>query len=190
MSKWRMAGGVIAAWIAAGAAVAVAVVNLVVTLRTERQRRDAELIVAALEHFQGGSQPRSVGIAALKVLDGRAGWELYRDTVAQLFYRQLLYLFAQGKNRWQAHEISNIEGMTQWLFAGDLPVTLDMRQQLDLAMERYKKTWKERQELPEDKRADDDPEAIKHLVGKIAEWQRRLRVRGSIAPADDLTQSQ
>jgi hypothetical protein len=97
------------------------------------ERRDSELIVAAVEYFQG-SQRRSVGIAALAVLRERPAWTEYRATVSQPFYRQLLYLIGHADNRWQAHEIANIEGMTDWLLEGDMSLTSDMSRRLHESM--------------------------------------------------------
>ena len=102
---------VLAAWIAAAAAIVAAAVNVYFTLLNETLRRDAEMMVTALGYFEGRSQRRSAGIAALEVLRNRPkAWRNYRETVRQLFYRQLLYLFAHGTNRWEAHE----EGLFMW----------------------------------------------------------------------------
>ncbi len=150
------------------------------TLAAERQkaeatlaaeRRDAELILAALGYFQG-SQRRSVGIAALRVLNNRRGWNEYQVAVSQLFYRQLLYLFAHAGNRWQAHEISNIEGMTDWLLDGKMPVDQEMRDQLRAAMARYELTWE--QGLSDKAGEEADDEAVDHLVKRIEEWRALL----------------
>lgn len=169
-----MAADVTSAWIAAAAAGVTAGFNIVFTLRTERKRRDAELLVHALEYFQG-SQRRGVGIAALRVLQKRdpATWTDYRETVAYLFYRQLLYLFTDGENRWKAHEISNIEGMAEWLLCDERP-RLDsktwkqMRQHLCEAMTHYEQTWAN----PEIKKRDPDRAAVEHLLHRIEEWKR------------------
>jgi hypothetical protein len=177
MPKWRMAAEVTAAWIAAAGAAIAAAASIWATLRTERQRRDAELMVEALEYFER-SQRRSVGIAALTVLrEGRPGtWKEYRKAVSELFYRQLLYLFAHGENRWKAHEISNIEGMADWLLAVDMPpLTSEMGKQLSAAMDRYIETWK-RLPPPQKSGNDADPEAVAHLVKRIDTWQTKLKM--------------
>jgi hypothetical protein len=167
----HMAAEVTAAWIAAAASIAAAVANIGVGLVTERKRRDAELIANALEYFQG-SQRRSVGLAALAVLRTRrrAAWNEYKETIAELFYRQLLYLLTDGENRWKAHEISNIEGMANWLIRGELPrLEPEMQRELHSAMTRYKTT---KEHGKREKGAD--PEAIDRLSTKISEWQAAL----------------
>jgi len=110
---------VVAAWIAAAAAIVAAAVNIYFTLFNERRRRDAEMMITALGYFEGKSQRRSAGIAALEVLRSRSkAWNEYRETVRQLFYRQLLYLFPHGVNRWETHEVANMEQMAVWLLDG------------------------------------------------------------------------
>jgi hypothetical protein len=64
---------VVAAWIAAGAAALSAVVNAYFIASSGRRQQENELVVSALTHFVGGSQERSSGLAALKVLSGGEG---------------------------------------------------------------------------------------------------------------------
>jgi hypothetical protein len=88
--------------------------------RSQKRKRQEDMVLSALEHFGGGSQRRSVGIAALQVVLDRASVEKeYRETVARLYFAQLLYLFVHGSNRWESHEIANIEAMTNWLLVTD-----------------------------------------------------------------------
>lgn len=68
-----MDGAVIAAWIAAGAAALSAAVNAYFIASSGRRQQENELVVSALEHFVGGSQERTAGLAALKVLSGGGG---------------------------------------------------------------------------------------------------------------------
>jgi hypothetical protein len=174
-------GEVTAAWIAAGAAIVAALASVTVAVWSERKRRQAEsvlaaerrdldLVLAALGYFQG-SQNRSVGIAALSVLSGRRGWNEYRGAVSQLFYRQLLYLFAHAGNRWQAHEVSNIGGMTDWLLNGDIPVTPEMKRHLRAAMSRYENAW---ERVSDEVREKADTEAVADLIVQIKEWRKSI----------------
>jgi hypothetical protein len=127
-------------------------------------------VLAALAYFQG-SQNRSVGIAALSVLSERPGWNEYRSAVSQLFYRQLLYLFAHAGNRWKAHEVSNIEGMTDWLLNGDMPVTPEMKRHLRAAMGRYADAWNE---VSGEVREKADSDAVDDLIVRIKEWRKSI----------------
>ena len=69
-----MDAAVIAAWIAAGAAALSAAVNAYFIASSGRRQRENELVVSALTHFVGGSQERSAGLAALRVLSGGEGF--------------------------------------------------------------------------------------------------------------------
>lgn len=169
-----MAPQVIAAWIAAAAAIGAAMVNIYFTLFNERRRRDAEMMITALGYFEGKSQRRSVGIAALEVLRNRSkAWNEYREAVRQLFYRQLLYLFPHGTNRWETHEVANMEQMTEWLLDGKiLPApSAEMRNRLRLAVERYATDWANLR--PEERKAYDTSSVdqmlkrIRTLVGDV-----------------------
>ncbi len=169
---------VIAAFVAAGAAILAAGANAFITHSTAQQRRDAEMTLTALQHFEGHSQPRSVGIAALTVLRGnRKVWMRSRDMVAQLFYRQLLYLYSHGKNRWQAHEISNMEAMTEWLLS-DMDIlpapTQSMRKALRQAMSRYKEDWVS---LPEGAREKARDNPVEPLLACMDRWRKSDRLK-------------
>ena len=138
--------------------------------RIERERRDAELLVTAFQYFKE-SQRRSVGIAALAVLRQRSNeaWTETQGAVRGLFYRQLLYLFAHGRNRWQAHEISNMEAMTEWLLTDDSPLQSPMSDRLLSAMTSYRNAWDPKTAPPEA-----DADAVDYLLKRIEEWQPKL----------------
>jgi len=165
-----MAPQVVAAWIAAAAAIGAAAVNIYFTLFNERRRRDAEMMITALGYFEGKSQRRSVGIAALEVLRSRSkAWNEYRETVRQLFYRQLLYLFSHGVNRWETHEVANMEQMAVWLLDGKTLPAIDehMRNRIHLAVKRYETDWA-------NLRAEERKEYDTNSVGKMLERVRTL----------------
>src|SRR5437879_13624171 len=77
--------------------------------RLSRNQQLAEMTATALGYFTGGSQNRSVGIAGLRIVRNSTVWPQYCDAIRDLFQKQLIYLLAQGTNRWEAHEIANIE---------------------------------------------------------------------------------
>jgi len=162
-----MAPQVIAAWIAAAAAIGAAAVNIYFTLFNERRRRDAEMMITALGYFEGKSQRRSAGIAALEVLRSRSkAWNEYRETVRQLFYRQLLYLFPHGVNRWETHEAANMEQMAVWLLDGKTLPAIDghMRNRIHLAVERYETDWAN---LRADERKKYDTNSVGHMLARV-----------------------
>ncbi|XVU21919.1 hypothetical protein ACQPZJ_32235 [Actinoplanes sp. CA-054009] len=164
-----MAPEVVAAWIAAAVAAGAAAANLYFSLHSERRRRDAEMMVTALAYFEGRSQRRSAGLAALEVLKSRSSaWAEYRDTVRQLFYRQLLYLFPHGENRWDSHEVANIERMAEWLLDGkSLPTPSDdMRDRIRSAVERYAEDWSR---VPAEKRKAYDGPFIDQVIKRVRE---------------------
>src|ERR1044072_3206443 len=181
-----MSPDVQAALIAGGVAFLGVTINTVVVLRSDRKRReteadlergrrDAELLVTALDYFKE-SQRRSVGIAALEVLRRRSNqaWTESQEAVRELFYRQLLYLFAHGRNRWQAHEISNMEGMTERLLKAGSPLEHPMSEQRLLsAMTRYTEDWNE---LVREKKVPDeaDGDAVDPLRLPIGQWQAQV----------------
>jgi hypothetical protein len=132
-----------AAWIAAAAAAIVAGVNGYLGVRAGRRQRDTDLMVNALTHFVGGSQERSAGIAALRVLRGPTGrdsrnWRRYGSAVGTLFSSQAIYVLSAGGNRWQAHEVANVIGMVEWLLKDrNLAIDVASNEPLTRAMMKY-----------------------------------------------------
>jgi hypothetical protein len=168
-------GTVIAAWIAAGSAVILAAVDLIYRFYAGRRDQDRRMFITALEHFQG-SQRRSVGIAGLTVLrDRRKAWGSYRDTVRQLFYSQLLYLYAHGSNRWQEHEIANIIEMTRWLFNDKYlgPLPEHMKESLLSVMKTY--ASQDFDSLDPDVKKHGSKSGVKRLQEHISkDWKPKL----------------
>jgi hypothetical protein len=169
-----------AAIVTGAAALGAAVAGFLSDLVQERRQRSADLIIAALGNFGGGSQRRSVGIAALQVLKEKSGaWKDYRDTVRKLYYAQLLYLFVHGSNRWEAHEITNMEAMMDWLVTRDnlAPATWDPGEakRLTDAMDKYSKDYVSLS--PEDRRKEGgrpDEASIKHIRSRMSGWKKSL----------------
>jgi hypothetical protein len=165
-----MAPEVVAALIAAGIATVLASVDLVDRYGVERRKQEQQMFLTALEHMQG-SQRRSIGIAALTILRDRdRTWRKYRSTIRELFYRQLLYLYVHGENRWQAHEVANIEAMTAWLFDNKLlgPMSVEMRTQLAKVMKVY--AQQQFDNLPKEVRNKGSQESVQHLQDRIKKW--------------------
>lgn len=164
-----MAGEVYAAFIAAAAAVAVAAGDLVDRHTVERRRRESEMLVAALDHFKE-SQRRSVGIATLAVLQNGKTWKDNRGTIQQLFYLQLVYLYEHGQNRWQAHEIANIEMMTSWLLEPSYlgPPAENMKEPLCNSMSVYRS--QQFAKLDDDVMKKASQAAVTRLQGRIDKW--------------------
>lgn len=192
---------VVAAYVAAGAAAFSAAVSFFATAWNGRRQRTADMLVSALAQFEGGSQKRSVGIASLRVLSKRrsrmplasvpVGWRAYRDTVSELFYSQLLYLFVHGSNRWESHEIANMTAMADWLLCeGSLRFDdKDDKARLCSAMIRYITDW---HTIPEKELGKNggrpDEAAIKYVERKIGQWGPLLvGVEGFGASKDDST---
>jgi hypothetical protein len=127
----------------------------------------ADMISRGLAFFGGGSQKRSIGIAALQIVEkDEAIWPHYRDAVASLLYAQLLYLFAHGSNRWESHEITNIVSMTDWL--------IDPTAFPELSADRKKLLSKEMKVYLNEANSHGRTPAIDHIVGKLDGWQQRL----------------
>ena len=196
---------VVAAWIAAAAAGLSAAVNAYLFVWRGRRQRETELLVNALTHFVGGSQQRSAGIAALRVLSGppkrqarrlpacvsrvlrrvhsnrstRAGvgWRRYGPAVGELFTNQVVYVLSEGKNRWKAHEIANVIAMVDWLLADrELDLDAAKRRSLAAAMGDY---------LHESAKGplNADWESLEYIRHKIEEWDDPQLIPGaSTAP--------
>ena len=181
---------VLAAYVAAGAAIVSTAVNYYTVVSSGRKQRAADLIVAALGQFEGGSQKRSAGIAALRVLSRGPEWHEYRDTVAELFYSQLLYLFAHGRNRWESHEVANMTVMADWLLCEGSLKFDDQgdKDRLCSAMIRYVTDY--HNPLVPDKELDKhggtpDTGAVQYLEEKVALWGPILEGRENFSMPDD-----
>jgi len=168
------------------------ITGFLIQVRLERRQRLGELVVIALEHFGGGSQNRSVGIAALRALRGdKRLWAQYRITAACLFVSQLRYLLAHGGNRWESHEIRNIEDMMSLLIEDDALRDASRDPGLREAMQRYERDWKNyaRDAMKSDgsrersKGGRPDEAAVAHLLTLIQEWLRRPDLGGAPKPS-------
>jgi hypothetical protein len=175
---------VVAAYVAAGAAAFSAAVSFFATAWSGRRQRAADMIVAALALFEGGSQSRSTGIAALRALSKRTGWRTYRDTVSELFYSQLLYLFAHGRNRWESHEVANITAMADWLLCEGSLKFEDQgdKDRLCATMIRYVTDWNTipNKELSKHGGTPDES-GVRYLIQKIAQWGPILKGAGNFS---------
>jgi hypothetical protein len=152
-----------------------------------RADQRAQLVISALSHLVGGTQNRSVGIAALRMVmyenePKRLGRRKkataaqqrklsekriteYGTSISPLLYSQLAYLLVHGSRRGYSHEVSNIVAMGNLLLLTKLVVLLDKPQKahLRVAVEKYL------QNSP-----DDDLESVYYLKNIIKErWLPR-----------------
>ena len=107
-----------------------------------RRQQFLAMTTTAISYFTGRSQPRSVGIAALRIVRSyNQEWPLYQEAIRDLLQKQLIYLLAHGDNRWEAHEVANMEDMGDWIIlSGDFSPLSETRQEdLALAMEEYER---------------------------------------------------
>jgi hypothetical protein len=91
-----------------------------------------------------------------------------------LLYRQLVYLYSHGTNRWAAHEIANIAGMTELLLTDSTlsnEITLTMRQRLLAAMATYKH---DSTAVTTHSHTDVDRASINDLINQGDQWTNKL----------------
>lgn len=140
------------------------------------EQRNAEMVLTALGYFTGGSQNRTVGLAALDSLKHTSGWTRYQGTIASLLLGQLLYVLGHGRNRWETHEAMNLRAMAARLLGEqDLKSALSAadRESLANAMRRYQDEW--RQESDEGVPGGrPDPDAVRQVLNSIPEWLESL----------------
>jgi hypothetical protein len=137
--------------------------QLVGQAEQQHKQQLADMAATALKHFTGGTQNRSAGIAALRIVragskdfDGDEVWKTYGPAIQGLLYSQLLYLYekgaperdARGKdtrekdekkgiNKTEPHEAANIELMSDWLFGKDFQLDSQMKAKLEEAQRHY-----------------------------------------------------
>ena len=131
-----------------------------------RKQEFATLTSTALGYFTGKSQPRSVGIAALRIVRTYSDqWPACQGAIRDLLQKQLIYLLVHGENRWEAHEVANIEDMGDWLLlSGDFDPLSETRQQdLAAAVDQYERD------------APDPPSnAVSGLLWAFKTWRPKL----------------
>lgn len=170
----------------------VSIAGFLIQVRLEERQRLGDLVIIALENFGGGSQNRSVGIAALRALrNDKRLWAQYRTTAACLFVSQLRYLLAHGGNRWESHEIRNIEDMMSLLIEDNALGQASRDPGLHEAMQSYMRDWETYTRdvvkpdgshgAKEGKRPDEA--AVAHLLTLIQEWLRRPDLGGGPKPS-------
>jgi hypothetical protein len=139
-----------------------------------KERRSATL-VTALGYFTGGSQNRSVGIAAIRGLEANedVGDEI-RRTIAVLLHGQLLYLLGHGSNRWESHEVGNIQAMIE-MYIELAPTLLSSggAAQVAEAMDRYRAEWDSRHETKVPGGTANE-EMVRSLIAKFESWKDAL----------------
>lgn len=88
--------------------------------KSELQQRRLELFTTALSYIEGGSQRRNVGLAMLAILRSELEEE-YPEAVSRLMLTQMRYLLVHGSNRWEGHELANMEAMADTLLTRARP---------------------------------------------------------------------
>jgi hypothetical protein len=156
-----LVGAVVGALVAAG--------GFAVQARLETRQRFGSLVILSFEHLTGGSQKRSVGIAGLRALQGDEKlWRQYREAAMGLFVAQLRYVLIHGRNRWEWHEVRNIEDMMGFLlseYAKDSAINLGGAE-LAVALDHYRSDW-EREGSP-------NSVAVSRLLMLSEKWREEL----------------
>jgi hypothetical protein len=178
----ELAAGLISAVVVLLVAVITTVVSMWTTRKqlkeaadVARKERMSATLVTALGYFTGGSQNRSVGIAAIRGLQEK--WVIgteYRDTLVALLRGQLLYLLAHGSNRWESHEVGNIQAMVEmYLDLESRGSSSHGMKQLADAMDRYRLEW-DHQGEPEVPGGRANKTMVIALIGKMSDWKKEL----------------
>lgn len=163
--------------VATGALGIATVVGAVVTIRStaaqNRRQQLADMATTAIDYFTRGTQNRSAGIAAMKMVQVSLASlkmnerEPYREAIRALLYGQLLHVYMYGENRFNALEVYNLDSMSSWLCSEELVSGLS-RQQIDTliaTMEKYAK----------DAGPGENDAPVKNLLNKLPAWIRKLK---------------
>lgn len=169
------------------AAIAVAVVTIRSTAAQNRRQQLAGMATTAIGYFTGHTQNRSAGIAALKMVQTGLAvlktdeQELYHAGIRALLYGQLLFVYRYGQNKFEVHEIYNLEAMSDWLCSKEIICGLseDQIENIVNAMEAYEKAAKSKPSKPEVKAPIDSKPEVQVLIDKLPAWKGTLKNRGS-----------
>jgi hypothetical protein len=138
---------------------------------------ETNLIVTALNHLVGGSQERTAGVAALRVLKDTAlsdRWHDYDDAVRNLLTTQLQFILARGRNRWEAHEIANAQEIARWFLDTNGQIRSGHAQTgVTIAAQRYISDWGNKERRDGDKYDDGgraDCRAVEQLIEDLRCW--------------------
>ncbi len=180
---------VVVAWIAAGAAPLTAVISGHLTWRIGNlsgqvqqsiadRLTETDLILTAFNHLGGGSQERTTGIAALRILEDTAldgPWRNYREALHDLLTTQLQFVLTGGHNRWETHEIANAREIARRLLDDKKRLRFDYAQQ-DIArvVQRCKSDWQKRPRNNNEKYEDGGRANSRAVAGLIDDLERWL----------------
>ena len=146
--------------------------QLVSQAAENRKQQLADMAAKGLGYLTGGSQNRSVGIAALKMMQANSldfsedNWILYREGIRSLLYAQLLYVYMHAGNRWESHEAANLAAMSEWLLADFKDLPGDEKKNLADAMKDYCESAKAR---------SGNVSAVRYLITKLPIWIKELQ---------------
>lgn len=138
--------------------------------------REAELVVSSLDHLVGGSQERTAGLAALRLLKSLTPverWTRYEVFVRDLLSTQLIFVLTEGRNRWEAHEAENARMISAWLLADRQFLSEDAQVRIRQAVERYAGQWGSRRRADGEKQEDGgraNAGAVRGLIASLAPW--------------------
>jgi hypothetical protein len=143
-----------------------------------RKQQLADIMSTALGYFTGRSQNRGVGIAALSLIQADAAdltkegiltgdeLKLYRSSIRELLYGQLLFLYLYGENRAKAHEAANMLAMSRSLFSDYFDeLKSEQKAVLYKAMEKYEEYAKN---------SADEP-VVDDLLRSVPAWKGQIQ---------------
>ncbi|MGA7460500.1 MAG: hypothetical protein WBW69_09750 [Candidatus Korobacteraceae bacterium] len=87
-----------------------------VELDEARASQVANEVVQSLKWFEGGSQPRSIGIAYIESRYRDSGWSQYRPMWGSLLVNQAIYLLTESGQGAALHEQDNLKRIVNLLY--------------------------------------------------------------------------
>jgi hypothetical protein len=179
---------VLAAWIAAAAAILTTIISSYLLWRIGNlsgqvqqsiadRSTETDLILTAFNHLGGGTQERTTGIAALRILRDTAlpgRWRDYHEALRNLLTTQLQFVLTGGHNRWETHEIANAREIARWFLNDSERLQFgDTQPDIARAVQRYKSDWQKRPRN-DDERYDDggraNSQAVEKLIDDLERW--------------------
>lgn len=91
----------------AGLGWVVAIIQLFLSYFERKQKHNDNILLKAIEHFTGGTQPRSVGISLIEGIIKKNN--KYYDVIVPLLTNQFIYLLLQSDTKSPIHEVDNIK---------------------------------------------------------------------------------
>jgi hypothetical protein len=179
---------VLTALISAGVALIVALITVIVSWKTSQNQLVAAARAAREERTQteessreerleaaelASKERRSATLVTALEANEDVGDEI-RRTIAVLLHGQLLYLLGHGSNRWESHEVGNIQAMIE-MYIELAPTLLSSggAAQVAEAMDRYRAEWDSRHETKVPGGTANE-EMVRSLIAKFESWKDAL----------------